>query len=399
MRRVWRGTRRWVRGVVALVVVALVAAGAWWVWWREPAAAQEATATTPTVAASLTTMEKSVSGSGTLTPGVQEDVSFEVSGTVQSVDVAVGDEVTAGQTLATVDTLTLDADLLSAEADLAEAEARLDDAEDADDGSDAADAQVEAAQAQVDVAQAQVDDAQEAMGDATLVSPVDGVLTTVGLEVGDVVGSSSPTGGDGGATTTAQFVVTGTETWSVEVPVGEADVALLAVGNQVEMTSDDLTGTVYGVVTTIGLVSTSTSGVAQFPVEVEVTSAEDTLHDGISVDATIIYQRRTDVLSVPALAVTSTDDGGSQVTRVAADGTQETVVVETGERSGNQVEITSGLAEGDEVVIALVSRGTQGGTGTDGQFFGPPDGELPQFDGQLPDGGFQGGQAPDGTNG
>src|SRR5665648_1177908 len=205
-------------GVTALVVGA---GGVYWFGLRDDAAAvQTPEVTSQAVAASLTTLEKSVVASGTFTPTVQEEVSFEASGTVTSVAVAAGQTVTAGQTLATIDTLTLNADLLSAKATLAAAEARLADSEDADDGSDASEAQIAANAAQVDVAQAAVDVAAEAMAGATLVAPVDGLLTDVNLAVGQaVIGSGSSSGSgtatpgastqDGATTTTssAQFVV------------------------------------------------------------------------------------------------------------------------------------------------------------------------------------------------
>ena len=142
MQHVWRRTTPLTRTVTAVVVLALVGAAVWWFGIRDASTASAAPVTR-TVAASLTTMQKSVSGSGTLTPSVQQDVSFEVTGTVTAVPVAVGQTVTVGQPLATVDTLQLNADLLQAKATLADAQARLADAS----GS----AQVAAAQAQVDV--------------------------------------------------------------------------------------------------------------------------------------------------------------------------------------------------------------------------------------------------------
>ena len=418
MRARWRRTRPWVRVVGAVVVLGLVATGAWWVWWRQPASAEAQGPTTRTVEASLSTMEKTVSGTGTLEPTVQEDVSFAVSGTVTKVKVAAGDTVTKGQVLATVDTLSLDADLLSAKSTLAQAEARLSDAEDAADGSDASDAQVAAAKAQVEVAQAGVDDADAAVDDAVLKAPAAGLVTTADLEVGDVVTSGSTGSSGGGAqpssqsststttTSTGQFVIVGTGAWQVATTVGEADVANVAAGDQVEMTSDDLTDTLYGTVASVGLVSTSTSGVAAYPVVVDVTGDTTTLHDGTSVDVSIIYERRTDVLTVPALAVT-TADGASTVTVQATDGTQKKVTVTTGETSGNLVEITDGLAEGDAVVLQTFQAGTgnrQGGqNGQTGQLPGGGDfqGGFPgggDFQGGFPGGG-QGGPQGGGTNG
>lgn len=424
MRARWRRTRPWARVVGAVVIVGLVATGAWWVWWRQPASAEAQGPTTRTVQASLSTMEKTVSGTGTLEPTVQEDVSFAVAGTVTKVEVAAGDTVTKGQVLATVDTLSLDADLLSAKSTLAQAKAKLADAADAADSTDSSDAQIAAAQAQVDVAQAGVDDARDAVDDAVLKAPAAGLVTTADLEVGDVVtgsssggsSGSSAAGGSSGAsgsgnsqpssqssvsttTSSAPFVIVGTGAWQVATTVSEADVAQVAAGDQVEMTSDDLTDTLYGTVASVGLVSTSTSGVAAYPVVVDVTGDTTTLHDGTSVDVSIIYERRTDVLTVPALAVT-TADGASTVTVQATDGTQKKVTVTTGETSGNLVEITDGLAEGDAVVLQTFQAGTGNRqSGQSGQL--PGGGDLPggfPGGGTFPGGG-QGGPQGGGTDG
>ena len=394
-------------GVTALVVGA---GGVYWFGLRDDAAAvQIPEVTSQAVAASLTTLEKSVVASGTFTPTVQEEVSFEASGTVTSVAVAAGQTVTAGQTLATIDTLTLNADLLSAKATLAAAEARLADSEDADDGSDASEAQIAANAAQVDVAQAAVDVAAEAMAGATLVAPVDGLLTDVNLAVGQaVIGSGSSSGSgtatpgastqDGATTTTssAQFVVVGTESWQIDVTVDDADVALIAVGDQAEITIEDVTDMVFGTVTEIGLISTSTSGVAAYPVSIEVTGQPDGVYDGVSGDVAIVYERRTDVLTVPSAAV-RTVDGGSVVTQAGADGKEITTSVTVGETVGDLTEITAGLVEGDEVLVTVVTQTSQdAGTGTQvvpGQFpegFDPSQMQLPEgFDPSQ----FGGGQA------
>lgn len=434
MRARWRRTRPWARVVAGIVVLAVVATGAWWLWWRDPTSAQAQGPTTRTVEASLTTMQKTVTGTGTLEPTVDEDVSFAVSGTVTKVYVAAGDTVKKGQKLAAVDTMNLDADVLDAKSTLAQAQAKLDDLDDAADGSDSSDAQIAAAQAQVDVAQSAVDDAKDAVDDAVLKAPVAGLVTTADLEVGDVVsgsgsssssssssgGGASAGGGQGSGQTTssstsssstAPFVIVGTGAWQVETTVSESDVANVAAGDQVELTSDDLTDTLYGTVSSVGLVSTSTSGVASYPVVVEITGDTTKLHDGTSVDVSIIYERRTDVLTVPALAVTTSGDT-STVTTQATDGTQKKVTVKTGETSGNLVEITSGLSEGDAVVLQTFTAGGgnsgqqgQRGEGGQGGYGGFGGGELPgggDFQGGPgggQGGGYQGGGQGGGRNG
>ncbi|QHT56744.1 efflux RND transporter periplasmic adaptor subunit [Cellulomonas sp. H30R-01] len=402
----WRRTRRWVRGLVVALAVAALATGTWWFTLRDPSSAAAEEPVTRTVTASLTTMEKTVDGTGTLTPAVQEDVSFAVSGTVTSVAVTQGQTVTAGQTLATVDTLRLDADLLAAKATLATAQARLDDAQDADDGTSTSDAQIASAQAQVEVARAQVDDAQAALADATLVAPVAGLLTAVDLEVGDAVtgsgdsGATSPQGGD--TTSTAQFTIVGTDAWQVEVGVSDADVALVEVGDQAELTVDGADGTVFGTVASVGLLSTSEDGVPSYPVTIAVTGDQEGLHDGVSADVSVVYERRTDVLTVPSMAV-STVDGQTVVTKVEADGTQVETPVTTGETADDLTEITDGLTEGDSVVLAVFTpRATQDGGGQQ-SFPVPGEGDMVFQGGPggvAPGGGtFQGGPMQGGGNG
>lgn len=425
MLRLWRRTRIWVRVVAIALLVGVTGAGVYWLGFREEQAqAVSPQQTSTTVAASLSTIQQSVSASGTLTPAVQEDVSFDVSGTVTSVDVAVGDTVAAGQQLATVGTLALDAALLQARAELASAQASLSGAQDEADGTDASDAQVAALQAQVDVAQAAVADAEADLAGATLTAPVAGLLTAVGLEVGDTVtgsgsssggagsagatgttgstGSTGTTGSTGSTTSSAAFTIIGTDAWQADVTVDESGVALISVGDQVEMTTDSSTETIYGTVGEIGLLSSSTGGVAAYPVVVDVTGSPEGLHDGESVEASIIYERRTDVLTVPSAAVTTVDDQ-TVVTQEGADGTTVTTAVTVGATSGDVVEITDGLTEGDEVLVIAFNPRSAGSAeaGETGQAPGGgqvPDfssGEMPDFS-QLPGGG---GQVPGGSDG
>ncbi|WP_454728464.1 efflux RND transporter periplasmic adaptor subunit [Cellulosimicrobium protaetiae] len=400
--------------VVGAVAVVLVAALVVYLTVLRPRAssALEAGAAQPVTAQAATaTFEQTVTTTGTLTPSVQEDVSFAAAGTVLTVEVAAGDTVEAGQTLATIDTLQLDAALAQANADLAQARADLADAQESDDGSDAAGAALEARESAVAVAQQAADDAAAAMADATLTAPAAGLVTSVGVAVGDTVGSTgssastgsgSPggtgtvpgasTGGSGSSTSsgssdTAAVTIVGTDAWAVDVSVGEADVAAIETGDQVEMTSDDLADTVFGTVSEIGRLPSTTQGAVAYPVSVAVTGSPEDLYDGVSVDVSIVTERRTDVLSVPAAAVSTNDDGASVVTLVADDGSTSEQVVETGETSGQSVEIVSGLAEGDTVQYTAFTPGA--GRGQDGQQGGTGGQGFPEgFDpSQLPGGG------------
>ncbi|WP_310794891.1 efflux RND transporter periplasmic adaptor subunit [Cnuibacter physcomitrellae] len=423
--------RTWVIGGVVAVVV--LGGGTTWAVLATTGARAETSPTTTTVAASLQTLEKTVSSSGTLAPTTTEDVSFGVAGTVQAVNVQEGQQVAAGDVLATVDTLHANAAVLEARASLAAAQAKLSAAEADDDGSDSSSAAIASYQAQVDVAQADVTDAETAATGTTLVAPIAGMVTNVSVEVGDAVsgsssgssgssgstgssgssGSSSPgsttgasgSGSTGSTSSSGQFTIVSTDSWKVSLSVSETEVSEIAVGDQVELSTDDGTS-FFGTVGSIGLLPSTTSGAAAYPVVVDVTGSPEGLFDGVSVTGDIVYERRADVLTVPSAAVSSGTDGTSTVTVVADDGTETVTTVEVGETSGNLVEITSGLAEGDMVEVTVFTpgstggqQGTGGGTGTfpgggmDGTFPGggalPGGGSFPGG-GSLPGGGQQG---------
>lgn len=219
LKKLLPGRRALVAGAVGLVIGLGIAGGTWYfVSDRSTAAAATPTTTTRTVTAAVDTIKKTISTTGTLTPSVQQDVSFAGSGTVTDVAVAAGQTVTAGQALATIDTLTMQQTLAAAKLTLAKAQATLITDEDAlttaqdalttaqdalttaqDDGDDttSAEAKVASAQEQVNLdqtsitaAQTAVDTAQAAVDAPTLTSPIDGVVSTVNVALG---GSSSVT--------------------------------------------------------------------------------------------------------------------------------------------------------------------------------------------------------------
>jgi acetyl-CoA carboxylase biotin carboxyl carrier protein len=87
-----------------VVVVVASGAGAWFLLHRSSGTGAEAT-TTQLVAASTETVKETVSATGTIQPATQANLKFAQTGKVTSVDVKVGDTVTAGQTLFIVEAM------------------------------------------------------------------------------------------------------------------------------------------------------------------------------------------------------------------------------------------------------------------------------------------------------
>ncbi len=416
--------RTWViaGAVAALVICGATTAG---VLLFRPDSAQAAPVT-QAVAASLETLEKTVETSGTLTPTVQEAVSFAASGTVKSVAVVAGDTVEAGQLLATVDTLRVNAELLQAQADLADAQASLVSEQSSADGTAASSARIAARQAAVTVAEQTVASAEAALAGATLTAPVAGLVTEVNVQVGDAVTGTSGSGSSGSgsaggsgqsmgggstsssatSSSSSQFIIVGTDSWSVSVTLGETEIGLVEAGDQVELATDDGTQ-LFGIVTEVGLLPSTTSGSVAYPVSIGITGSTEGLFDGTGATVTIIYERRSEVLAVPSSAVTTGSDGTTTVTVVDDSGAESVREVVVGESSGDLTEITDGLAEGELVLVTVFTpgEGNSGESGTDRMSGGMPDfsGGMPDFgSGEMPDfsqmqggnmqGGFPGGQ-------
>jgi len=429
------GRRTLLAGLVGLVVGLLVAGVAGWIYMsrQNQQVAPGPTTTTRSVAAAVDTIKKSISTTGTLTPADQQDVSFVGGGTVTDVAVTQGQQVTAGQSLGTIDTLSMQQVLAQDNLTLAKAQATLvndqialSTAQDAltaahyggDDTTapqakvDTATQQVAVDQSSISTAQSAVDAAQTALNSPTVTSPIDGVVSAVNVTVGKKVagtggsansansanststgsgttgtgqsasgslagtGTSGGTGGAASAASSASssgagsasFVVVGTDSWKVDVTVDSAQIGLLAVGDQAQLVTEGSTAgsasPLFGTISSVGLISTSTGSTAGYPVEVAVTGTPAGLHDGAGVTVSLIYEQHANVLTVPSAAI-HTENGQSVVYQSNGD-QQVSTPVQTGDSDGINTEITSGLNEGDEVLVTITTGGTGTGTGRTG---------------------------------
>lgn len=359
------------RALAAVLALVLLAGGAGgWALLAQDDAEQPTTITAPVARG---TYKDTVTATGTITPKQQADLSFSASGRVTAVEVAVGDRVKKGDTLARIDATSLAAQVDAAEAQVDAAEEQV--AEDTDESS----AQRAASAASLAAARSRLDQARAAYDAATLTSPIDGTVSGVGYTVGDTVG----TGGTqaAAATATPTISVISPKRLLVEATVPAADVSKLRKGLQAEITATGGTDVVYGTVQEVGVIAdASDTGAAVFPVTIAVTGTPTGLHAGASATVAITVKQATDVLAVPTGALRSEDDRA--YVYVVGDGKRERREVEIGTAYGAQTEVLSGLEEGDVVEVAGFRR-TGGARG--GQQGGFPGG------GQLPPGGFPGG--------
>ena len=195
------------------------------------------------------------------------------------------------------------------------------------------------AKARLEQAQVSLQQAEWRLEQATLAAPFSGVVTTLLIEPGEMA--------NGGQTV---LILSDLTNLDVEVNLDETDVVKIALGMQVVVTVDAFPGMeVSGEVIEIAPTAAVQSGVVLYPVTVRLDPTELPLRSGMTVNVTFPIEQRTDTLLVPFRAI-ETEGGQAYVTRVTAS-SSERVAVTLGLITDTQVEILSGLNEGDVVTV------------------------------------------------
>lgn len=413
-RRGWTRRRFLSIGGVAVLVGGAVA-GTWAAAKGSAKAPAALSVTTQTVRVSSGTMKQTVATAGTIEPGSQGNLSFPVSGKVTAVEASVGQHVTSGQALATIDTTTFQYQVNAAQESLSAAQSRL-----STDQADAAStSQIDSDEAAVTSAEAQLATSQTNLSDTTLTSPIGGTVASVNLAVGQEVSAtgSSPSantgstsasaasGGGGGGTGaalglalpsssssssgSAQIVVESTSSYVVDATVDDTQVGQVQTGDQATIVPSGSTSTVYGTVSSVGLVAESSgssgSSVASFPVVVSVTGSPAGLYSGSTATVSIVVRQLNDVVEVPTAAI-SYQNGSASVIKVV-NGQNVIQAVGIGVNANGYTQITTGLSAGDTVLERVVKfNGTSGGANR--SVLGGSGGSGGGF---VPGGGFGGG--------
>jgi HlyD family secretion protein len=244
-------------------------------------------------------------------------------------------------------------DIAVAQANLAVAQSQLNDAQQAYDKvkNGVTPDSLAAAQAAVDAAQATVNEIR-------LTAPISGTVTSVANLPGDLV--SSGTSGVQIDNLSSQFV---------DVVVSEIDINKIKVGQAVQLSFDAIPNKTYnGKVTTVGTVGTSSQGVVNFPVTVQLTDADAQVKPGMSAAVSIDVATDKNVLLVPNQAVRSL--GSQHTVTVLYQGQLIPVQVTVGISNDTTTEISGGqLKEGDTIVLnpSATSTGSGGGGGGGGR--------------------------------
>jgi membrane fusion protein (multidrug efflux system) len=296
-------------------------------------------------------LEERIDATGELLAKEEAQIASEISGQITEILVDEGEAVEAAEVLLEIDPERRNLELESVRAGLAELEASLREQErgqrrartlhergiasDAD--FDQAETELALARSRAEAARAGLGVAERAVRDASVRAPFAGLIARRQVSRGEFVNVGQPL-----------FELVALDPIEVEFHVAERDCARVAVGQQVRIgVAPFPEETFHGVVTVIS--PTIDPRTRTLRVKAQIDNQGGRLRPGLFARADLGIAVRERVLLVPEEAILLRSDG-SVVFRRAEGDRVERVIVETGEHRGNQVEITRGLAAGDQVV-------------------------------------------------
>lgn len=283
-----------------------------------------------------------VSSSGSLTGKSVANLKFKSSGKLAYLNVKVGDQVSKYQVIAGLDTQDLSITLQQAYNTLRDKEAAKEKAEDDVKGHDKDESFTQkvtrtTAEVAKDNAYDSVKAAQKALDDAIIASPISGVVTQAIQTAGQTVS---------GTDLIAQVVDMSAIYFDTDVD--EADISKISVGIPAEITLDAYPKEVFkGLVDQIvPQTKTTSSGATVVTVRIIMDNPKIVFVNGLSGQSSIIYQTSLNALTIPQEAL---KDDNSVV--VSENNKLKDKKVEIGISSDTDVEIKSGLSEGEKVLL------------------------------------------------
>lgn len=251
-------------------------------------------------------------------------------------------------------------DIADAKASIQEKDLSLQDVEKGSDPLDVENARLTVAQRE-----ASLQSAQEKLTDYTIRAPFDGIIASVDVKTGDSVSS-----GDALATVVTQQKI-------ATVSLNEVDIAKIKTGQKATLTFDAVDGlSITGEVISVDMVGTISQGVVSYDVDIGFDTDDDRIKPGMSVSAAIITDIKQDVLYVPTSAVKTQGDisyveqfpantgGSGSSTQIISETAPQQTMVTTGLSDDTDIEIVSGLSEGDKIVTRTISSSAKTTTTT-----------------------------------
>lgn len=371
--------------IIGIAVLAVVAGGIWF-FTAQPAAGGISLETAKVGRSSIA---NTVTATGTVEPVTEVEVGTQVSGIIDKLYADYNDVVKAGQLIAEMDKVNLKAELALAQAQMASSKSEYDYQQKnyarskvlfdkkliSDSDYETATYNYEKAKAAYEQNQASMVKVNRNLEYATITSPIDGVVINRAVEEGQTVAA-------GFETPTLFTIAADLTKMQVIADVDEADIGNVENGQRVSFTVDAYPNDLFeGKVTQIRLgdsesstTTTSSSTVVTYEVVISADNPDLKLKPRLTANVTIFTLERKNVLTVPTKALRfvpeeelligtglTTDNSAQEAPagkRIiwVKEGTQlHPKVISVGSTSGNMIEVTEGLSEGEVIAVDLTS--------------------------------------------
>ncbi len=332
-------------------------------------------------------VEMAVTATGTVNPVTTVLVGTQVSGTIKNIYVDFNSPVKKGQLIAGIDPALFEAqvnqaraNLFSAKANLEKAEATLIDAKRTMDRNkelfsknliarsdfDTAETNNETAKASVNAAKSQIAQTEAALKlvetnlqYTKIVSPVDGIVVSRNVDVGQTVAASFQT-------PTLFSIAQDLTKMQIDTNVAEADIGQVKVGQDVEFTVDAYSDITFkGKVWQVRNAPITVQNVVTYDVVIQVANPELQLKPGMTANVSVIISIKKDILKIPNAALrfkpaekskTATQQKGAGVWILEQEKPKR-VTISTGISDGNYSELVSGeIKEGQELIVESLTK-------------------------------------------
>ena len=372
--------------LIGIIILIIIAAGVF-VLFRD----KEPEIKFRTVNVSMGDIREVVTASGTVNAVTTVLVGTQVSGTIKHIYVDFNSQVKRDQLIARIDPAIFEAqveqaraNLLSARANLEKADAALVDAKRTFDRTkelyqrnliarselDTAETNHETSKAQVEVAKAQIVQTEAALKLAEtnlkytrIVSPVDGIVVSRNVDVGQTVAASFQT-------PTLFTIAQDLTKMQINTNVDEADIGKIKMGQPVEFNVDAYPEIIFnGKVWQIRIAPITVQNVVTYDVVIKMDNPELKLKPGMTANVSILTAVKKDILKIPNAAMRfrpsdknkmNAQQKGFGVWQMV-NGELRRIPVSTGISDGSFTEVISGdIREGQEIIIESLneSKGT-----------------------------------------
>jgi HlyD family secretion protein len=215
---------------------------------------------------------------------------------------------------------------------------------------------------QVAILETQLQIAQNRLESSQVEAPIDGVVTDLPVQVGDVVQMGA-----------RALQIDDLSQLYLDVQISEVDIPLVAVGQSAELVFDAYFETTFsGEVMQIAPVGNAFQGVVEYTVRIKLLDADERIKPGMTAAVNIVVEEKEDVYVVPNDAIVMID--GQEHVYVRRNGSYEAVEVTLGGYSGFYSEVLEGDIEAGELIVVNPPEDITGE-----RQFGPPGGARGPF--------------------